>query len=92
MISLSLEELSECDKVVEKLGLDKERASYFYNSRKLLSDEDVKKVVKEVKFDCIELNYELPPEIAAIKSLKIEKKTQDFNRRANHIYYKYKLP
>ena len=31
--TLTLEEVKECDKVVEELGLDKYRARYFYRSR-----------------------------------------------------------
>ena len=49
MQSISKQELKGCDHIVLTMGLDKNRATYFYKSRKLLAANNQVKKYEMVK-------------------------------------------
>lgn len=64
---MSLEELALCDQVVETLGLDKDRAIYFNNSRNYLPADIRKKVIEVVDVSTDNFRYKIPSHVLGVK-------------------------
>lgn len=64
---ISLSDLERYDDMIELLGLDKDRAIYFNNSRNLLPEEDKQNCFKVHKVTSNRFTYTLPADVCSIK-------------------------
>ena len=74
---MDVKELEKIDNVVDALGLDKDRAIYFKNSRLLLSSEDQSNAIEHYENTNWRLNLTAPSNVACLKSLTIHRAGED---------------
>ena len=71
--SLQAEFIKRCDNVIEKLGLDRLRDTYFHNSRNLLDEKDQKRYTYAIDYESNDnkVDITIPENVIGIKSVVI---------------------
>ena len=71
--SLQSEFIKRCDNVIEKLGLDRLRDTYFHNSRNLLDEKDQKRYTYAIDYESNDnkVDITIPENVIGIKSVVI---------------------